>query len=114
MRILADENIPVSAVKFLKANGHDVITLPDIGKTGIPDSEVAEIGEKADRVILTLDLDFGHIYYFAKKGRINVIVLRPGIPTSKNVIKLLGNFLKLKIEPKGLVIVSERKVRTLR
>jgi predicted nuclease of predicted toxin-antitoxin system len=114
MKVLADENIPLSAVKFLRAGGHDVATLLDIGKTGIPDSEVVEIAEKDGRIILTLDIDFGHIYYFAKKGKVNVIVLRPSVPIPENVMKLLENFLKSGVDPRGLVIVSEKKIRTLR
>lgn len=34
MRILADENIPFSVVKFLKEKGHDVVTLYDLNKRG--------------------------------------------------------------------------------
>jgi len=60
MRILADENIP-SVVKFIKEKGHDVVTLYDLNKREISDVEVVETAEKDDRIILTLDLDFGHM-----------------------------------------------------
>jgi len=64
MRILADENIP-SVVKFIKEKGHDVVTLYDLNKREISDVEVVETAEKDDRIILTLDLDFGHMYYLS-------------------------------------------------
>ena len=69
MKVLADENIPLSAVKFLRARGHDVTTLLDIGKTGIPDSEVVEIAEKDGRIILTLELILGTYIISQKRGK---------------------------------------------
>lgn len=113
MRILANENIPRSVVKVLKEKGHDIATLYDLGKSGITDNEVMETAEKEDRAILTLNLDFGHIYYFAKKGVVNIMVVRTKIPTPENITKLLTKFFELKIEPKGLVIISEKKIRVL-
>jgi len=114
MRILADENIPLSVVKALKEEGHDIVTLYDLGKTGITDESVVDVAEREDRIILTLDLDFGHIYYFTKRGLVNIIVVRSKMPISENITKLLLKFFKSKIEPKGLIVLSEKKVRVLR
>jgi len=114
MRFLADENISLSVVNFLMARGHDVLTLSDIKKTGISDEEVAEIGEKENRIVLTLDSDFGYIYYFARRERINIVVLKPCTPTPESVKKLLETLLELKAELRGLVIVTEKKVRIIR
>ena len=114
MRILADENIPFSVVKFIKEKGHDVVTLYDLNKREISDVEVVETAEKDDRIILTLDLDFGHMYYLSEQAKINIMVVRPKIIFPENIIKCLNRFFDLKIEPKGLVVVSEKKVRIIR
>ncbi len=41
MRILADENIPLSVVKALREKGYDIVTLYDLGKKGITDEKVS-------------------------------------------------------------------------
>ena len=114
MRILADENIPLSVVKFLKKEGHDVLTLYDLNKRGISDIEVVETAEKDDRIILTLDLDFGHMYYFSEQGKINIIVVRPKVIFPENIMNCLNRFFDLKIAPKGLIVISEKKVRIIK
>lgn len=114
MRILADENIPFSVVKFLKKEGYDVVTLYDLNKRGISDMEVVETAEKDDRIILTLDLDFGHMYYFSEQGKINIIVVRPKIIFSENIIKCLNRFFDLNIKPEGLIVISEKKIRIIK
>ena len=114
MRILADENIPLSVVKFLKKEGHDVVTLYDLNKRGISDIEVVETAEKDDRIILTLDLDFGHMYYFSEHAKINIMVVRPKIIFPENIIKCLNKFFDLNIKSKGLIVISEKKVRIIK
>jgi len=114
MRLLADENIPRSAIEFLKAHGHDIVTLREIGKAGATDDEVARIAVQEERAVLTLDRDFAHLYYFKARGQVNIILLRPKTPTVENVKELLGTLVKSKIEPKGLIIVASRRIRTIR
>jgi len=113
MRLLADENIPRSAIEFLKARGYDVVTLQEIGKAGTTDEEVAMVAEREGRAVLTLDRDF-HLYYFKAKGRVNVILLRPKSPTAENVKELLEALMKSKVEPKGLIIVAPKRIRIIR
>ena len=62
MRLLADENFPAEAVAALQARGHDVRWV----RTDAPGSTDAEVLDRAvaeDRIILTLDKDFGELAY---------------------------------------------------
>lgn len=54
------------------------------------------------------------MYYFSEQAKINIMVVRPKIILPENIIKCLNRFFDLKIEPNGLVVVSEKKVRIIR
>ncbi len=58
MRFLADENIPGSVVRSLKANGFDICWIRT-ESPGISDIEVIRHAHRKNRIILTFDKDFG-------------------------------------------------------
>jgi uncharacterized protein with PIN domain len=55
--LYADEHYPLAVVKFLRALGHDVLTVQEAGQSGlkIPDEEVLAFATSQDRAILTLN-----------------------------------------------------------
>jgi len=61
-RLLADENIPQPAVKALRAAGHDVNAIQE-QSPGASDEEVLATARAESRVLLTLDLDMGHLLF---------------------------------------------------
>ena len=65
MKLLANENFPLSSVKILLSAGYD-IKIIGIECPGILDSEVMEIAIKEHRLILTFDRDYGELIF--KKG----------------------------------------------
>jgi len=76
MKLLANENFPISSVRVLKEAGYDIIS---VGQdfAGILDSEVIEHAIKEQRTILTFDRDYGELIF--KKGfkpQAGVIYLR--------------------------------------
>ena len=76
MKLLANENFPVSSVKILKNAGYDIIA---VGQefAGILDSEVIELAINEHRTIITFDRDYGELIF--KKGhkpQAGVIYLR--------------------------------------
>jgi predicted nuclease of predicted toxin-antitoxin system len=76
MKLLANENFPVSSVKVLMNAGYDIIA---VGQdfAGILDSEVIELAINQHRTIITFDRDYGELIF--KKGykpRAGVIYLR--------------------------------------
>ena len=60
MQILADENIPLSAVQGLRDSGHDVLWIRE-SSPGIADPEVMQIAVDEQRIIVTFDKDFGEL-----------------------------------------------------
>lgn len=60
MRLLADENFPGPIVKFLRAEGHNVLwARSDLA--GWKDLDILDLAESESRILLTLDKDFWQI-----------------------------------------------------
>ena len=76
MKLLANENFPISSVKILEHEGYDIIGLGQ-NFAGILDNEVIELAESENRTIITFDRDYGELIF--KKGyrpQAGVIYLR--------------------------------------
>lgn len=76
MKLLANENFPLSSVKVLNEAGFD-ITAIGFDLTGILDKEVMEIAINENRTILTFDRDYGElIFQHGYKPQAGIIYLR--------------------------------------
>ena len=76
MKLLANENFPLTSVKILKDSGFDIMYI-GTDFSGILDSEVMDIAIEQKRTILTFDRDYGELIF--KKGfkpEMGVIYLR--------------------------------------
>ena len=65
MKLLANENFPLSSVRILRDSGFDVIA---IGQefAGVLDREVLALAIEESRIIITFDRDYGELIF--KKG----------------------------------------------
>jgi len=118
-RFLLNANISHETAKFLNLLGYDAKTVAAFNLENAEDIEIAKRAIKEKRILITLDLDFGEIYYFSIKEKFWVIVLKLRNQTVESVNKTLGWLLKTKIlEKKGfqntLMIVEEGRVRVRR
>ena len=89
----------------------------DLGN--IDDQEVANIARQEKCILITFDLDFGEMQYFASNKQFGVIVLRLSDQRVENVNRTLLNFLEryshiLRKEWKILVVLTETEVRISR
>jgi predicted nuclease of predicted toxin-antitoxin system len=71
MRWLADECVAAFLVAHLRADGHDVIYMADVGPSS-SDHEIVARSAQEQRILLTEDKDFGELVF----RRRNVV---PGI-----------------------------------
>ena len=76
LRLLLDANISPETAIVLRSFGFDVKSLIEEGFGGIEDVAVAKIAQREKRILITFDLDFGEMYYFASRKTFGVIVLR--------------------------------------
>jgi len=113
MRFIADENISPLTVEFLISPGHDVLRVSDVMR-GSRDEEIVDFVIREDRTIITLDMDFGRMYYFSKRGAVRIVVVREHPATVENVNAALAKFLSsVGIEKAGacLVILDKKRIR---
>jgi len=119
LRFLADENLSRQTVELMRDLGFDVKDAGEACLRGCEDDEVVRFAERENRMIITLDLGYGSIYYFSKKGHVGMIVLRIHPPTVEEVNRVLKNFLRrvdLEKEKltKCLIMLDRKKYRVRR
>lgn len=116
LKYLADENISPLTVKTIRQLGYDITSAVEIGLQGAEDEKVVLLAQQENRIIITFDLDFGEIFYFASNIDVGIIVLRINPQTVEHTNKRLTTFLKAKIIEnsnlaKALIILEEKRYR---
>jgi len=92
LKFLANENVPLSSVTYLKSQGID-ITAIGVDHSGISDEQVMEIAIAEDRTIVTYDSDYGElIFKHGYKPDAGVIFIRfqptDALETSRILLRL--------------------------
>jgi len=95
LKFLANENVPVSSVNYLKSKGYDITSI-GVDEAGVSDQQVMDIATKQDRTIITYDSDYGElIFKYGFKPNAGVIFIRqqPTEPleTAKIIEQLTSN-----------------------
>ena len=76
MKLLANENFPLTSVKFLRQFGYDIKAIGE-DDPSITDRQVIDLAIKENRLILTFDKDYGElIFHYGYKPQGGVIFLR--------------------------------------
>jgi predicted nuclease of predicted toxin-antitoxin system len=76
MRILTDQDIYNITIEWLKKEGHDVITVKELGMSRSPDEKILEKATEMQRLFITRDKDFGALVFLKRKSSFGVILLR--------------------------------------
>ncbi|MBM4034429.1 MAG: hypothetical protein FJ291_22005 [Planctomycetes bacterium] len=71
-----DENMPPDAAVLLRERGHEADTVLDEGMRGASDERIAELCEREQRCLLTLNLHFANPFAYPPAGGSGIIVLR--------------------------------------
>ncbi|WP_410509045.1 DUF5615 family PIN-like protein [Methanosarcina hadiensis] len=112
MRLLANENIPLNAVRALRDCGHDVLWIRE-KSPGITDIEVMELGHREKRILVTFDKDFGELAFSTKQPPVSGIILFR-IPTisSTYIAKALVKVIESRDDWEGhFSVVEEDRIR---
>lgn len=109
MKFIADENLGSEVPKFLRSLGIDIISAADMA-AGKPDPDILLLANNQQRILITLDKDFGELVF--KEGLIHsgVILLRLRDESIDNKKKILLKILKSKQEFTGRFTVIREKV----
>lgn len=112
IKLLLDENIGLKVAEALQQDGYDVISIIK-QSPGITDQEVLDRAVKENRIVATLDKDFGRLVYQYPQKHTGVILLRLNDESPQNIIRVLMKALKqYESELNGkFTIVTETKIR---
>ena len=104
---------------MLRELGHDIKAVAETTFKDHEDDEIVALAQTENRVIITLDVGFGSIYYFFKRGPVGIILIRIHPPTIEDVNPILIDFLsKIDLEKKkltkNLIVLNRKKYRVLK
>ena len=89
MRFKLDEDLPTELARALTLRGHDAVTVRDQDLGGSPDSGIAEVVRKEDRVLATLDRDFADIRRYPPAQFSGILVFRVRRQDPEHLLALL-------------------------
>jgi predicted nuclease of predicted toxin-antitoxin system len=93
MKLLANENFPLSAVEYIEQKGHDIIFI-GLDYKGTTDREVINLAIEESRTILTFDKDYGELIFKHNfRPPAGVIYLRLKKFTPEEPGKLISNLI---------------------
>lgn len=112
MKVLADENIGLEVVEFLRDKNHDVVSIIEDYPSS-PDTFVLKKALDEGRILITSDKDFGELVYREKLPHKGIVLLRLIDERNPAKIKVLSQLLKNyeKRLKDNFVVVTETKVR---
>ncbi|MCK4579789.1 MAG: DUF5615 family PIN-like protein [Dehalococcoidia bacterium] len=76
MRFLADQDIYYVTIKWLRREGHDVVTAKDLGMQRAADEDLLKKAREMDRLFITRDKDFGALVFLKEALSAGVVLLR--------------------------------------
>ncbi len=115
MKFLIDECIGTSVAKWLREQGYDTVSILEFSP-GIPDEAVLHKAFLENRILITMDKDFGDIIFRNNKHHCGIILLRLLNWQTKHKIAILENFLALYIHEieNNFIVITEQSVRIIR
>ena len=115
MRFLVDECTGPALARWLRNEGHDVLSIYDEAR-GATDDEIIHQAFLENRILITNDKDFGDKIFRDRKSHKGIVLLRLDDERSKNKIgvirKLLQNYSGELSN--SFVVATENKVRIAR
>jgi len=112
VRLLADENIEKPVVEHLRAEGHDVLYVMEMGR-GVTDDHVLALAKREKALLVTLDKDFGELVFRKKLSGAGAILLRlTGMMTAEKSVLVSRALRKHGMEMTGcFTVITPRSIR---
>lgn len=88
MKFIADENLGVEVPKFLRSLGIDIISVVEVAPAK-PDPDILSLANNQQRILVTLDKDFGELVFKEGLAHFGVILFRLRDESIENKKKVL-------------------------
>jgi predicted nuclease of predicted toxin-antitoxin system len=112
MRFLVDECTGPAVARWLREQGHDVVSVYEQARASV-DDVVIQMANDEGRILITNDKDFGEKVYRSRRAHCGVVLLRLNDerPSSKILVvsRLLGLYAD-KLQG-SFIVVSERRIK---
>jgi len=93
LKLLIDLGVGKRLEEFLRRNGYDISAVRDIDPR-MEDSQILRIAESEQRIVVTMDKDFGELIYNAKQAHTGVLLLRMEDARAEEKIRIVAMILK--------------------
>jgi predicted nuclease of predicted toxin-antitoxin system len=114
VRLLLDECLHPRVAALLTEEGHDVVTVAGLGLRGATDPEVLSLAALEDRLLVTLDTDFGGLLVREAATAPSVILIRRSDHRPQAIAAVVTDVLASSAEALqngALAVVGEGSVR---
>jgi predicted nuclease of predicted toxin-antitoxin system len=95
MRFLADMNVSLATVAWLRSQGHRAVHVREQSLQRAPDEQILALARAGHFILLTMDLDFGYLMAVSGEQMPSVVLLRMGNDSADNVSRRLSDVLSL-------------------
>jgi predicted nuclease of predicted toxin-antitoxin system len=77
MKFKLDENFGASIQKIFQDRGHDCLTVLDEKLSGAPDNEILNVSTVENRILVTMDHDFGNVFTYPPEHGCGIALINP-------------------------------------
>lgn len=112
LKLLFDVGVSKKAEIYFRENGFDVFAVRDINPY-LTDKDILELAVKEERLVITMDKDFGELVFNSKEVHSGVLLLRMEDAGWKQKINVLSEiFLNYSEDIKGsFSVYQDKKLR---
>jgi len=116
MKFLLDQDVYALTARFLREQGHDVITASHLGLSRAQDSDLLKTASEQERIFVTRDRDYGNLVFVHGAGS-GVIYMRM-LPSTMEAVhmemkKVLETYSETELS-KAFVVVEKSRHRIRR
>ena len=114
LRLYLDQMLGLRIAQALREEGYNVVRACEFGQSRADDYQILQKAIEENRILLTLDEDFGDWAILPLRQHSGVIRLKVNPSTDKNILRLLLPFLRLHSAEQfknHLVILSPKRAK---
>jgi predicted nuclease of predicted toxin-antitoxin system len=112
LRFLVDESVSGDIIQYLRSSDHDVVAIVEEAR-GANDEFVLMRAVDEDRILITVDKDFGELVFHSGQSHVGVLLLRLKDETAQNQVRVLASVLNQYADklPGQFAVVQDERIR---